>query len=325
VLVGPDDVAAAGLFLVADVVGLSALFTAALLVMPIAAQAAPSPWNYSWRPGQPVPSLAPDEVLKAWPVQAEMGKLQPGQAVPMTKIGYTTSGGKFVRTASSAGIRSVTSPAGLVNLLATPDLCENPQLIKKLGLRWVAVGTTFSLIRPVTQEFDYSQGQSSTLAVGESATGDLGTFSIDGSASVSSGADQGFPANNLGNERYLTEFAFGKFKVKCGRADATVHYYEVRPYEWAGGDSLKHPKAPHATYCVVETADKRHSVTFTKDSTAAINFSAGFSVLGFTGSAQTGYDTRATVKFTWAKKSHGHLCGTADYPARAPKVLVAKR
>ena len=88
---------------------------------------------------------------------------------------------------------------------------------------------------------------------------------------------------------------------------------------------MKHPRAPRANYCVSETANKRHTVTFTKASTAAINFSAGFSVLGFTGSAQTGYDTRAVVRFTWAKKSHGHLCGAADYPARAPKVLVARR
>jgi len=295
------------------------------------AQARPSLWNYVWTPGTALPKIGANEVLDAWPVQSVLGKLKVAQSVPLTKIGYTTPKGVFVRAASAAAIRNVTAAGGLVNLQAAPQTCGAPQLVQKLGLRWVAVATTFSLISYVTQDFDYSEGQSSTLEVGESASGKSGSLSEDGSVSVSSTADQGFPATNRGNERYLTEFAFGKYKVKCAPGGHVtpaeiVHYYEVKPYEWAGGDSMQHPKtAPRATYCVVERANSKHSVTFTKHSTKAISFSAGFSILGFSGFAQTGYDTNAKVSFTWAKKTSGHLCGTADYPAGAPREMVAKR
>jgi hypothetical protein len=284
------------------------------------------PFDYIWRPGTPLPKLQPDQMVVAWPTQTAMAKLKNGQSFRMTAIGHATADGRYIMTASQPVIASVTNrTSGLVNLTVTPLWCGlTGKLVKRLGTQWGAVGTTFSQTRPVTQAFDYDQGQSSSLGVGISTTGKPGSLTADGTTSVSTTSDQSFPANDgIGNERYYTQFAFGKFKLPCTHGETE---YQVKPYEWAGGDWTAHPKsAPRARYCVVERANRRHSVTFTKSTTTAVTFSSGFTFYGFTGTVQTGYDTSAKVRFTWAPDTAGHLRGTADYPADAARELVARK
>lgn len=303
----------------------AALALAALTAIPAAAASAATAhvghpmWSYIWKPGTPLPRVGPGQKLSAWPVQSVMGKIRDGQAVPMVAIGHTTAAGKFIQTASSATVRRVTS-YGRVNLLAEPDACPAPAF-KNLGKKLTSVGTTFSLIRPVTASFQYSQGQSSSLEVGLSYSGKNGSFSGDGDISVSKEKSEGFaPDTGRGDDRYETEFRYGKYHFDCETRFGQVDYYLVQAYEWAAGATTAHPKRTPAFKkynCVYQEGDS----TFSEDSSTAITFSAGFSIVGFTGSAQTGYDNSAQMDLHFIHQ--GDVCGTNDVPGGTPRVVGA--
>jgi hypothetical protein len=319
-----------------QVVALSLAALTASVVVPASAGASttssaaktPAVWNYIWKPGTKLPKLPPNETLFAWPAQSAMRHLKVGQRVPTVVIGHTTKAGKYVRAATSRQIASVTNSAtGLVNVTREPARarCEKPLYRAGPFTKWTTVGTTFSTVGPVEQTMTYGKGQSSSLSVGYSKSGKIGSFHIQGTASVSSDSKQDMPTNKKGHERYYTEFVYAKYKVPCGITQTT--YYEVKAYEWAGGDKLTHPKpVPKAKFCVVETNPGIKPLTFTKDTTTAFTFAAGFEVYGFTGEATTGYDTNASVSFTDPPGYNYHLCGAKDYPGgnHVPKVLVAK-
>jgi len=300
------------------------------------------PYSYVWKPGTRLPQLAPGETLSAWPAQATVSQLAVGKAVPMVRIGYVTASGRYIQTASARQLASVTNRNGRVNLLAEPDsTCTNPKVKKHLGLHWTAVGATYNSDPHITQAFTYETGQSSSLGVGLSDSGKAGSYNADGTDSVTSDGSQSFPANGAGREIYETKFVFNEYWWQCGpigkvsvnssparacnQIISICNYYQIKATEWASGDREVHPKTtPKANFCVPLRANKHHSATFTKKTSKAVTFSAGFSLLGFTGSAQTGYDTTATVSFTIAKGHSGRLCGTNDYPGGTPKILVAK-
>jgi hypothetical protein len=277
-------------------------------------------WNYIWRPGTALPKTAAGEKLVAWPVQAP-GTTPRAVDPPMVPIGHSTTTGKVVLTASAATIRSVTSN-GTVNLLAEPLGCASVAF-KNEGKKFTGVGTAFSTTKAARLQFTYSQSQSSSLEVGFSTSGTKdwsgdGTVGIDGG---SSGSEFFGTQDHVNHERYNTYFRYGRYYYICSSKVGTTSFYLVRAYEWGAGVQYVHPRVPkyHNYNCVPQPK----GTGFTKSTTSAVTFSAGFSVLGFTGTAHTGYDTNASISVSFPY-GRGYVCGEDDLPGGAPKVLIAK-
>ena len=67
--------------------------------------------------------------------------------------------------------------------------------------------------------------------------------------------------------------------------------------------------------------------SFTKDTTSSGTFSTGLTIteVGFNASAQTGWDTDATISYHF-RNTGINLCGLRDYPTgRHPNFIVAGR
>jgi hypothetical protein len=312
-----------GIGLGTTALGVSAL-VAGLIVPATTASASPANhgfWNYIWKPGAALPKIAAGEKLVAWPVYAP-GTTPPAKDPPMVPIATTTATGKIVLTASPAAIRKVTSD-GTVNLLAQPQGCVVVSF-KNEGKKLTGVGEAFSTTKAAQLIFSYTRSQDSSLEVGLSASGS-NDWSGDGSIGVSGGSSgtQFFGVqNHVNRDRYLTDFRYGRWHYECSSKLGSTNYYLVAAYEWGAGAGYSHPAAPKASHgnCVHEPKGDGFSLS----STTAIQFSAGFSVLGFTGSAQTGYDTNASITIDFPF-GNGWMCGLDDLPGGShPKVLFAQ-
>lgn len=174
----------------------------------------------------------------------------------------------------------------------------------------------------------YGQGQSTTFGVGFSASGKYGTFKSDGTMSKSTTSTVGFATySGAGYWGRRTQWVPGKYSLWCtGSFGGTTKVgYEVRTYKYAGGAtsaSWGTGQLPSATKCVPH---EKGSFSETITSTA-ITWTNGFDTSGPIGldlSARTGYSSTAQAKFKFTRGA-GRSCGTADYPAGTPRVLVAK-
>jgi hypothetical protein len=195
--------------------------------------------------------------------------------------------------------------------------------------------------RGTTQTFTYESGQSSTLGIGESVSTPAGGFSSDGTDSVSTTAQQGFPTYGVAKVLDRTEFQMAEFTQACGPiakiaagTPATTGkkkfcnpvindctYYQVKSIGWAGGGITKFPKkAPAAGNCVVE----KKGDSFQTHHEKAVTWSGGLNVsqVGFNASAHTGYDQSAEVSFAFDGKETVQLCGTGKPPSEAGQVVA---
>jgi hypothetical protein len=192
--------------------------------------------------------------------------------------------------------------------------CGQLDKVKYLGKRWTIVGETASRVPGVKMDFTYGHGQNSSLGVGFSVSGAKGTWTADGTKSVSENGSQGFPtATGAITTLDKTEFKYWNFLEVCVGDKAL-------PTGWAAGSSHGHGGAPNAAHCVSELAGSH----FTKDTTTSWTFSSGVSladIIGINLSAQTGYDATASVTYHFPQ--HRFLCGKNDDPGGAPGLLVA--
>lgn len=188
--------------------------------------------------------------------------------------------------------------------------CGGLVFIKSYGPKWAIVGATASRVTGVKINFTYSRGQSSSLGVG---INEGSGWSQSGSASESSTSQENFPTyRDKGSRDYETQFVYGLFGIPCVG-------HEVRPTSYAGGTKIKKITAPKARWCVWQQAGS----AFTKSATSAFEFGAGLTVsqIGLSLSSHTGYDSGASVSFSFSKKKQ--LCGLKDFPGGASKLLVA--
>jgi hypothetical protein len=270
-----------------------------------------------WKPGTPLPVVPAGYKLIAWPPDQVLRHVKVGHNVPTVAI-------SAVDAHQPSTFRALENSAGLVNLELIPDIpgCipTGMTFIKKLGSAPGNVMQSYSTISGVTQTFTYGEGQSSSFGVGYSVSGNAGTFSAVGTASVSTDGVQGFaPQRGRSYNHFETYFEIGKYKSfnSCPQLDR----YVAKPYQWNAGTRYVHPRsAPSARYCTPEHPGD----SFTKSTTAAATFSVGYTapVVNFSGTAQTGYSQTASIKFNYSRT--GHLCGTANTPPNNPGVLVAR-
>jgi hypothetical protein len=192
-----------------------------------------------------------------------------------------------------------------------------------------------------------SHSQTSSLGVGISGLGfDAGYTGSGTHTSTAARSETYAPAS--GSTWFRTQFFTGQFRGICygpahdsnipyqhqkGQCPHTitdlqgaVHFVHkcfwlIKSIGWAGGQSAVHQKnSPSTPAKDCEHHDPLDS--FSGDLGTAVNWSAGFELgaaLGikgvnakasFNGSAQTGYDANALMKFTFGRQHGGYLCGT---------------
>lgn len=272
-------------------------------------------WAYSfiWKPGTALPHVPAGYKLVAWPPQQVLAKLKPGQTVPVRTVNAASPGS--VRAASA-----MTNPAGLVNMELAPADCGNPNFLSDLGSRPTTVIQSYSTIKGAKQSPEYGNNQSSSLEVGESVSGSKGTFTGGGTWSISDGDTQGFkPQKGRSFNYFQTYFEQGKYFVLCHYSDS---YYETKAYKWNAGTNYVHPKTAPSVRRANCTPEHPGDY-YIKSHTAASVISAGFTIplIGFTGTAQTGYSATAAIRFDFYQ--NGHLCGKNNTPPNNPGFLVA--
>lgn len=187
-------------------------------------------------------------------------------------------------------------------------------------LRQTIVGEVFT--GPVaTADLTYTSGSSSTVGVGYSVSGTLGTWSQSGTMSTSSTSTENFPTQFQNNSKQMrTYFGWKDFKTECWDRGAYWASYQAKAYQYQGGQVLVAASAPSATYCLPYPSGSSTS----RDSGSAYTFSTGVKLSGVIGidlSAKTGFNT--STKLTYWFTSAGRLCGTDTYPGSAQR-LVAK-
>ena len=222
-----------------------------------------------------------------------------------------------------SGRTAQATAAETADIRALPVRAQAPGACGWVKLRtfkpsWTIVGGTYSITKYSTESFRYSVHQSSSLGAGLSASGKPGSFSQNGTTGVSASSSESYrPRGGNVSVLYETQFINAEWALSCGHGFIS---YQTKPVEFAGGARSVSTRAPKAKYCVYQEAGS----TFTKDSTSAYSFSAGFSipVLNLTLSAQTGYDSGASVSYHFTRA--GHLCGTNAYPGQTPKRLLAR-
>jgi hypothetical protein len=241
----------------------------------------------------------------------------------MVPIGTADAAGKVEVTASAATIRSVTS-SGTVNLLSLPQGCPAP-VFHNFGKKETVVGAGYSTTNSTQISFTYQRDQSSTLEVGISASPASG-FTFDGDVGISRSGTfrETFPTvYHKARVHFLSEFDYGRNYYKCASKKGYDDFFLDNAYAWAGGAvNGRAGAAPKGTHgrCVPQGKGSQGGAS----STTAFQFSAGFSLPGFSGSALTGYDVNTSIEFTYTYGS-GYLCGLDSQPGNGdPKLLFAQ-
>jgi hypothetical protein len=299
--------------------------------------------------------------LYAWSPSAD--EVQPGQSVPRKLLAVTTASatGSYALHAPAASLRAAAQTSGYlnleadagsasrffiwrtnraagqtlsaagparpatVNLRANPDFCGNWIFDKQFRAAWAIVGQSYITRRAthVKQRFTYHSGQSSSLGIGLSATGAAGSFSAAGTVSQSASTTSTFPTYKTGVKAwYRTKFRVAQYYEICVIGGNDSKNWLVRSNGYAGGENVRHPRsAPTAHNC----APYPRGSKFATDREKAVTWSAGLSipVVGFNGSAQTGYDHSAQVLYTFG--ANRHACGTGGLPPGSSRQVVAER
>jgi hypothetical protein len=172
-----------------------------------------------------------------------------------------------------------------------------------------------------TQQFSYSQGQSSSIGVGWSSSGQVGSFDAGGTFSWSNSLGEIWPT--YGPNRsvwYQTEFNFGEFSCFIPAAAHTFYVDHVNGF--AGGADIKTPTSipiTPAKYCVHQQSGS----TAKSNNSAAVTWSGSLGIgtgLRFSASVQTGFDSSAQVAYRFS--AGRHLCGWKGDPGGNPQQLV---
>jgi hypothetical protein len=171
-----------------------------------------------------------------------------------------------------------------------------------------------------TGDVIYRAGSDSTVGVGYSLTGQLGSWSQSGTMSTWSTQTENFPAQGHNSSKtYQTYFGWKRWNTVCMERGAYWSYHQARAYEYQGGQVLWSAIPPAAGYCLRYPAGGG----VTRESGTAWTHTTGVrlaSVLGIDLSSRTGFDS--ATKVTYAFTAKGRLCGTNSYPGSAQRVVA---
>jgi hypothetical protein len=193
----------------------------------------------------------------------------------------------------------------------------------------VGIAQAQSKVSYVNVQLTYQKGSASTLGIGLSSTGNVGSYKQSTTTTGKSSLKIEFAERKgIQNVYYRTDFVYGKYKHEIYVLNhRTKLEYKVAPtggfaggnYSYIASGNLK-SKNP-AQYC---TAYKKGDKV-TQDKTKATTWSNGVDItsLGLGLSSQTGYDVNTSLKFTFAT-GNAYLCGVDSAPGgAAPGLLYA--
>jgi hypothetical protein len=187
------------------------------------------------------------------------------------------------------------------------------------------VGESFSEIPNVTQAFQYSvtKTQSTTFGVGVSATGNAGSFSLNGTFTFTTDhtATVAWPRETgISNNAWATTYEIGEYEY-YNTCNTASDYWFIEPYKWTAGEAVTHPTSVPALNAA-NCSPYQSGGNFQGNSSTASTIAHGYDVKGgsvvndeFTGSAQTGYSANAQVGFSF--NQNGYLCGNNATPPDA--------
>jgi hypothetical protein len=301
--------------------------------------------------------------LYAWPSDRVLQSLKPKQFVPLKLLATakTSSDGTYRLSVTPASLVAAAVASGVANLevdsgkaswdfpytTSAARLIDNPSgnqgsvtanltgsphaqpstcgwaYIKQRKAAWAIVGQGYVLAKGITQQFTYSNGQNSTLGIGESQSAEGSGYHADGSETESSSQSQDFRKHYNSYSWYETKFRVGQYGWYCGGIGFEAPY-KVHSNGYYGGAKVYHPKhRPRYQECASEPRGQ----TVTTHNQRAVRWGGGFDIaaVGFSASAQTGYDSSAQLVYKYV--SHGgYECGTNhDAPAEAPQLIARGR
>jgi len=152
----------------------------------------------------------------------------------------------------------------------------------------------------------YTAGSETTLGVGVSISGDIGSFSEEGTFTQTSSGAETFPAvmGKIVNEQ--TPYDYGEYTI-CGLMQ------QVQPEGWATGRHTVKVKPPSLDKCGTNVGP--HG-TFTRNTGTAGTFKAGVDlkkVIGISLSAESGYNNDVSIRYTFPHEG-GYMCGSNNFP-----------
>jgi hypothetical protein len=177
----------------------------------------------------------------------------------------------------------------------------------ELGKRLVTVGALYSEEGQGTTQETYSAGSNTTLGIGLSVSGDIGSVSFGGTFTQTSSGSEPFPV--LTNKSVLeqTPYRFGTY-IGCGLSQVVAE-------AWATGQNKVFVQPPDFPFknCGGNIGNGQ---SFTRKSGTAGTFKAGVNlkkVIGINLSAQSGYNTQVNIQYV-AGPTGGFMCGTDNLP-----------
>jgi len=223
---------------------------------------------------------------------------------------------------SSAG--PIVTPAAAVGpkTAASPDVVTcSTYFYKSLGHPWATLGGTYATTDGGTQDFVFKTTTTSTVGVGASPTGAAGSFSANGTQTLTSSAKSSFPTqdDSAGSHHWYSEFTANEYQTRCIQSltGQTTYSYFTSSDGWYGGQKVKAVGTLNAPHC----APYPGGSTFTLDSSKASTYDAGMTLpyINFSASTQTGYTTSTEAIFH--QNVPRNLCGQYGGPAAAPGQL----
>lgn len=202
---------------------------------------------------------------------------------------------------------------------ASPDVVTcGTYFYRSLGHPWATLGGTYATTDGGTQDFVFETTTTSTVGVGASPTGAAGSFSANGTQTLTSSATSSFPAqdDSAGSHHWYSEFTENEYQTRCIQSltGQTTYSYFTSSDGWYGGQEVKAVGTLNAPYC----APYPGGSTFTLDSSKASTYGAGITLpyINFNASTQTGYTTSTEAIFH--QNVPLNLCGQYGGPAAAP-------
>jgi len=225
---------------------------------------------------------------------------------------------RFPDNAEMFSVHTGGQPAGVkeVNGTSSPDaVSPSTSFVQNLGTPWETIGGTYAKTTGGYQLFTFVHGASTTVGVGESASGAFGSFSADGTGTMTSGSTTTFPLqwDYQGSNHWYVEVTESESLTKCYQSltgQTFSSYYSVSDNIY-GGAKIEKLGTIDAPYCAPYAAN----TTLTLNKTSAATFGAGvtISLIGFNASAQTGYTSTASATFHLIAARD--LCGEFAGPA----------
>jgi hypothetical protein len=217
-----------------------------------------------------------------------------------------------------ANIHMMALPKSAVPAVPHPGnpLCQlTSRKTREFGPRWVSVGGLYDLMPNGQMQETYSAGASTTIGVGISIAGDVGSFSLAGTFTQTTSTTEPFKpvTGKIVNEQ--TPYTFGEYTL-CGVMA------QVQPEVWVLGSHVKNTTAPLIDKC---SKFLPQGSVITRKSGTAGTFTAGVDLkkeIGIKLSAQSGYNQNVQIKYTF-QTGGGYLCGSNNYASASRWIIMS--